>query len=316
MRDEVSLGGKKNSNLQAAKNAKNDEFYTRIEDIENELHHYKSHLKDKVVICNCDDPEWSNFWKHFYAKFDDYGLKRLIATHYAQNANETSGVLECVDISRNEDGTPHVNKYELQGDGDFRSDECVALLDQADIVITNPPFSLFREFIGLLMEKNKQFLVIGNMNAITYKDVFRHIKDNRLWLGITSPKRFWLPLSDVRRPSKEVKQFGNICWFTNLIHKRRNESLILFREHHGNEGDYPTYDNYAAIDVSRTENIPKDYAGAMGVPISFLPKYNPTQFELLGHVGSVAADGQYSLANAIYIKGTKKFKRIIIRKIT
>lgn len=302
----------KNANLHAAKSAKNDEFYTRIEDIENELQHYARHLKNKVVFCNCDDPEWSNFWKHFHAKFDDYGLKRLIATHYAQDTDESAGVLECVDVSRNEDGTPHITKYKLQGDGDFRSPECLELLAQADIVITNPPFSLFREFVALLMEKRKKFLVIGSMNAITYKDLFGHIRDNRLWLGITSPKRFYLPVEGARKPSKEFKQFGNICWFTNLPHKRRNSPMILFRKHLGNEASYPSYDNYAAIEVSRTENIPDDYMGAMGVPISFLSKYNPDQFEILGIDRYI--EGNATPNKRFTIGGSEVYARIVIKR--
>lgn len=298
----------KNANLHAAKSAKNDEFYTRIEDIENELKHYARHLKNNVVFCNCDDTEWSSFWKHFHDKFDDYGLKRLIATHYAHDTNESAGVLECVDVSRNADGTPLVKKYRLQGNGDFRSPECVSLLEQCDIVITNPPFSLFREFVVLLMEKRKKFLVIGSMNAITYKDVFKYIKGNQIWLGITSPKRFYLPQANVRKPSKEFKQFGNICWFTNLAHKRRNESLILFREYHGHEKYYPTYDNYAAIEVSRTENIPMDYMGAMGVPISFLSKYSPEQFEIVGTEKTIDVGG------TLFVNKIGVFKRLIIKR--
>lgn len=316
----ASISTKKNTNLHMARTAKNDEFYTRIEDIENELKHYAKHLKGKVVFCNCDDPEWSNFWKHFYAKFDDYGLKRLITTHYTQQEEGgISTILECVDITRNPDGAPMIKKYNLKGDGDFRSEECVGLLEQSDIVITNPPFSLFREFVGLLMEKKKKFLVIGNMNAITYKEVFKHIKDNQIWMGITSPKRFYLPLPNERRPGKEFKKFGNICWFTNLIHKRRNEPLILFREYKDHEKEYPNYDNYAAIEVSRTENIPVDYIGVMGVPISFLVKHNPEQFEVIGMSANGIVPEEMKLThfkkhNEPYISSKKIYQRLFIKR--
>lgn len=225
-----------------------------------------------------------------------------------------------MDVSRNADGKPQVKKYQLQGDGDFRSEECVALLDEADIVITNPPFSLFREFIDLLTEKGKSFLVIGSMNAITYKDVFGHIKNNRLWLGRTNPKKFLLPLADARKPGKEMKQFGNICWFTNLPHNARNEPLILCDQYSGSETKYPKYDNYDAIEVSRTDAIPIDYLGTMGVPISFLSKYSPHQFDIVGMSanGLVPAEMKkphFKKHNEPYILGKRIYQRIFIKRI-
>lgn len=255
-----------NSSLHAARAAKNDEFYTQISDIEKELRHYKDHLKGKVIFCNCDDPEWSNFWRHFTLKFEDYGLAKVVATHYAQG--QPSYKLEFTGKDQPVVRTP------LQGDGDFRSDECVEILKSADIVITNPPFSLFREYIAQLVEHKKKFLVIGSQNAITYKETFKLIRNNQLWLGITKPKEFG-------QPDGTLKVFGNIGWFTNLAHDRRNEELLLYRTYAGNESAYPRYDNYDAIEVSRVTEIPSGYEGAMGVPITFLEKYNPDQFEII-----------------------------------
>lgn len=260
-----------NTSLHAAKKAKNDEFYTQLYDIENELKHYKEHFRGKVVFCNCDDPDWSSFWVYFQEGFEHLGLARLIATHYSQG--KSSYKLE-FDGRRSADGKPIVRQTDLEGDGDFRSAECVELLKEADIVVTNPPFSLFREYVGQLVEHGKQFLVIGSQNAITYKETFKLIRENRLWLGNAKPKQF-------KQPDGSIKTFGNICWFTNLPHNKRNEELILFRIYAGNEHRYPKYDNYDAIEVSKVVDIPADYPGAMGVPITFLDKYNPEQFELI-----------------------------------
>lgn len=257
---------KKNSNLHKAKQAKNDEFYTQLNDIENELKNYKSHFKDKVIFCNCDDPDWSNFWLYFSINFNSLGLKKLISTHF--ESNKPSYKLEM-----NEYG--ETIKTDLTQNGDFRSPECIELLKEADIVVTNPPFSLFREYVAQLIEYDKKFLVIGSNNAITYKEIFKLIKDNKLWLGTTNPKKF-------KQPNGEMKNFGNINWFTNLEHSKRNEEIILYKTYQGNEADYPKYDNYDAIEVSKVKDIPIDYEGAMGVPITFLDKYNPSQFEILG----------------------------------
>lgn len=256
-----------NGSLHAARAVKNDEFYTQISDIEKELLHYKDHLKGKVVFCNCDDPEQSNFWLHFKLKFEEYGLAKLIATHYAKG--ETSYKLEF-----DGGGRPWV-RTPLQGDGDFRSEECVEILKSADIVITNPPFSLFREYVAQLVEHNKKFLVIGSQNAITYKEIFKLIRNNQLWLGVKKPTKFG-------QPDGTVKVFGNIGWFTNLSHNRRNEKLTLYSRYAASEHLYPKYDNYDAIEVSRVNEIPLDFEDAMGVPITFLEKYNPEQFEIVG----------------------------------
>jgi hypothetical protein len=281
----ASDSGASNNSLHAAKRAKNDEFYTQLTDIEKELHHYKSHFKGKVVFCNCDDPEWSGFWKYFKLNFKHLGLKKVVATHYAYGSQsyklEYSGLGDPVE-------TP------LMGDGDFRSAECLEILKEADLVVTNPPFSLFREYVAQLMEHDKRFLIIGSNNAITYKETFKFIKDNRLWLGATAPKAFG-------QPDGSLKKFGNIGWYTNLPHKKRNEELILFRPYAGHEGQYPKYANYDAIEVSKVADIPTDYAGHLGVPITFLDKYNPDQFEIVGssrtlgtRMSEVAEKGAYS----------------------
>lgn len=261
----------KNNNLHAAKTAKNDEFYTRFDDINFEInlaeHGYRPFFKDKVVYCNCDDPEESNFWKFFKARFNGLKLKKLISTHYDQEG-KSSYKLEY-------DGE-RVVKTELEGNGDFRSPECVELLKESDVVVTNPPFSLFRDFIGLLMEYNKKFAIIGNMNAITYKEVFPLIKENKIWLGYSQPKIFI-------QPDGSEKKFGNILWYTNLDIPKRHEPMLLgWKFEKGLEmGIYQKYDNYDAYNVDKVCQIPRDYDGVLGVPITFLDKYCPEQFEIL-----------------------------------
>ena len=250
-----------NGNLNKAKAAKNDEFYTRLEDIEKELKHYTEHFKGKVVYCNCDDANRSNFFKYFSTNFQKLGVKKLIATGYKENG---TGV---VAIQKGND----IDIYD--GNGDFRSEECIEFLKEADIVVTNPPFSLFREYVVQLMQYGKKFLIIGNKNAITYKEIFPYIKNNELWLGITSVK-------DFIQPNGEIKKFGNICWFTNLEHSKRNEELILYK--HYSPTEYPKFENYNAIEVSKVAEIPMDYGGVCGVPISFLDKYCPNQFRIVG----------------------------------
>ena len=261
----------KNNNLHAAKTAKNDEFYTRFDDINFEInlaeHGYRPFFKDKIVYCNCDDPEESNFWKFFKARFNGLKLKKLISTHYDQEG-KSSYKLEY-------DGE-RVVKTELEGNRDFRSPECVELLKESDIVVTNPPFSLFRDFIGLLMEYNKKFAIIGNMNAITYKEVFPLIKENKIWLGYSQPKIFI-------QPDGSEKKFGNILWYTNLEIPKRHEPMLLgWKFEKGLEmGIYQKYDNYDAYNVDKVCQIPRDYDGVLGVPITFLDKYCPEQFEIL-----------------------------------
>lgn len=261
----------KNGNLNAAKAAKDDEYYTQIADIEKELKYYKKHFKDKVVFCNCDDPTWSEFWRYFHLNFEELGLKKLISTHY--DPKEATYKLEYT--GGNDTDIEVGKKTILTQNGDFRSEECIELLKEADICCTNPPFSLFRAFIGQLMEYKKKFIIIGNSNAITYKEVFPLLKDNKVWLGYNYVKEF-------KKPDGTIKKFGNICWFTNLDIDKRHEELILWKKYKGNEKEYPKYDNYNAINVNKLTDIPCDYEEIMGVPITFLDKHNPKQFELLG----------------------------------
>ncbi|MDA8000434.1 MAG: adenine-specific methyltransferase EcoRI family protein, partial [Alphaproteobacteria bacterium] len=299
-------GDARNRNLHQAKVAKKDEFYTQLADIEQELRHYKRHFGGKVVYCNCDDPTVSNFFKYFSFNFEKLGLKRLIATCY-KNTNaglfsrhdEERGLYLEYTGDKNGNRIPdpeEIAEMRLKGDGDFRSEECVALLKQADIVVTNPPFSLFREYVAQLVEHDKKFLVIGNLNAIINKRIFPLIKDNRLWLGnkptgtdmlFDVPKAFADQLlaskklgSGYKIINNVVKGRSQVVWFTNLKHEKRNEEIPLYKRYTTKE--YPKYDNYDAIEVGKVDNIPMDYAGVMGVPITFLGKYNPGQFEILG----------------------------------
>lgn len=294
-----------NKNLHQAKNAKKDEFYTQLADIENELKHYKDHFRGKTVFCNCDDPRVSNFFHYFSHRFESLGLKKLITTCYknqnmdlfSTHENEKAVMLE-YNGDKNGDKTPNAEEIgiiELQGDGDFRSAESIELLKQADIVVTNPPFSLFREYLDQLMEYDKKFIILGNMNAITYRDVFKYIKDDRLWLGpsITSGDReFQVPEDyEMKASGQRIDESGKkfirvkgVRWFTNLDHSKRHEELDLFKNYSAEE--YPRYDNYDAIEVSKTKEIPTDFSGVMGVPITFLDKYNPDQFEIMGMAAS------------------------------
>jgi len=287
-----------NKNLHSAKNAKKDEFYTQLQDIEKELKHYKEHFKDKTVFCNCDDPRVSNFFHYFSYNFESLGLKKLITTCYKnQDANlfsnhesEKAIFLEYTG-DKNSNRVPDLDeigiKY-LEGDGDFRSKESIELLKQADIVVTNPPFSLFREFVAQLIEYDKKFVIIGSYNAITYKEIFKLIKENKIWLGYgfsNGNAYFQTPhtkefANGVYNPETGLVKFRNVTWYTNLDHDKRHEDLILYKKYTPEE--YPKYDNYDAINVDKTKDIPYDYAGAMGVPITFLDKYNPEQFEIMG----------------------------------
>lgn len=277
----------KNNNLHKAKKEKNDEFYTHIDDINAELARYdKSLFKGKTVFCNCDDPRGSKFFAHFSSLFEVYGLKKLITTHYDNNGTGTYKL----EIDRDINGDGRIDQDDavetpINGTGDFRSPESIELLKEADIVVSNPPFSLFREYIAQLVEHGKQFLILGNNNAVTYKEIFPLIKDNKMWLGVNSNKTM-----EFRLPSHYEKwsriengvKFGNvpaISWFTNLPHSKRNEAIYLYKEY--NATDYPSYNNYDAINVDKVDDIPCDYDGYMGVPITFLTKYNPEQFEII-----------------------------------
>lgn len=323
MKTEI-VGKNLNNRMQLAKAGKKDEFYTQITDIEKELGHYKEHFKDKVVFCNCDDPEESNFWKYFSLNFEHLGLKKLIATHYEENKPSYKLEISC---DHNKDGK--INQFDtvrtpLTQNGDFRSPECVAILDEADIVVTNPPFSLFREYIAQLIEHDKKFLIIGNQNAITYKETFQLIMDNVIWTGVDNGGTKWFQVPDDYEIKTEsrikivdgVKYFsmGSIYWFTNLDTQKRHEDLTLYRTYQGHEDSYPKYDGYDAINIDRVDQIPLDYAGLMGVPITFVDKYNPKQFEILGLDRYI--DGNPTPGKRFTIDGKEKYARVVVRNIS
>jgi hypothetical protein len=292
-----------NKNMHAAKSAKNDEFYTQLTDIEKELRHYKDHFKDKVVFCNCDDPIKSEFWQYFENNFYHLGLKKLISTHY--DANKPTYKQELFRNTSGKVSQGDIIITNLTQNGDFRSPEAIALLEECDIVVTNPPFSLFREFIAQLDEYGKKFLVIGSQNAITYKETFKLIKDNKLWLGHGLVKSFM-------QPDGTMKTFGNICWFTNLDYPKRHENLLLYKTY--NPIDYPKYDNYDAINVDKVTDIPVDYDGVMGVPITFLDKWNPEQFEILDANDYRWNDKIGDLTARPFIDGKEIYRRILIKR--
>lgn len=309
-----------NASLHAAGVAKQDEFYTQYEDIQNELNHYEKHFRGMTVLCNCDDPFESNFCKFFLRNFNYLGLKRLICTSYHTSSVVGTQMSHFDDMDEalvpghgyvmdirevpmangrgvSDDDIDALLRSKkrgvkkLNGDGDFRSEECIEYLKQADIVVTNPPFSLFREYVALLMKYEKRFLIIGNQNNITYKEIFPLIQQNKIWLGWKfgdmafrvpdhyEPRstRFWVDES-----GKKWRSFGTICWYTNLDHDKRHEELVLYRKYYGHEEDYPHYANYDAINVDRVADIPCDYFEEMGVPITYLDKHNPEQFEIIG----------------------------------
>ena len=312
-----------NVNLSNAKRAKNDEFYTQLSDIENELKHYKNHFAGKVVYCNCDDARESNFFRFFQKKFNDYGLKKLITTSYNENGYGSVLVYEGDTNGNGKLDDNEVKVSELKGNGDFRSEECIELLKESDIVVTNPPFSLFRDYIATLVQYDKKFLVIGNQNAITYKEIFPLIKENKLWTGNNMVKTFRVPQvtnknCEVLPNGDIIAKFGSICWFTNLDIKKRHEEIILYKKY--NEEEFPKYDNYDAIEVSKVCEIPKDYDGIMGVPITFLYRYNPSQFEIVDPRGFTDIE-RLKLKNSMLIKdkdsainGKPTYARIAIRK--
>ncbi|HPY84557.1 MAG TPA: adenine-specific methyltransferase EcoRI family protein [Ruminococcus flavefaciens] len=348
--------------LSAAGQAKKDEFYTQLVDIEKELRHYKSHFKDKIVFCNCDDPYESNFFKYFAINFNHLGLKKLICTCYAgspvvytqlsmfgedekysEGKSEKKpykieithvddlngdGAVDLTDVDlllKSADGKPTL----LKGDGDFRSGECIELLKEADIVVTNPPFSLFREFVAILEKYQKQYLIIGNVNALTYKEIFPLIKENRLWLGASIhsgdrefrvPDNYPLNATGYRVDENGIKyiRVKGVRWYTNLDYSQRHEDLILYKTY--NPEEYPNFDNYKAIEIGKTSEIPCDYDGFMGVPITFMDKYSPDQFEI---IGATESEGK-GFSNGLWLEdskvaqplvgGEKKYKRIFVRR--
>ena len=327
-------------NLHKAKKAKKDEFYTQLPDIERELKHYKNHFKDKVVYCNCDDPRVSNFFHYFSYNFEKLGLKKLITTCYksqnmdlfSQNNSEEAIYLE-YEGDKNGNNIPDIEEIGinyLRGDGDFRSDECIELLKLADIVITNPPFSLFREYVSQLIEYEKSFIVIGNKNAITYKEIFKLIKENKIWIGNTPmgtdmlfdvSEDFAQKLISNKKEGSGYKIINGIVkaraqavWFTNLDISKRHEDLILYKKYNAEE--YPKYENFNAIEVSKTANIPLDFSGFMGVPITFLDKYNPNQFEIIGLANDKRLiDDAFVQGNEIYLdEQHKKFVGMVLKE--
>ena len=334
----------KNSSLNRALVAKEDEFYTQLPAIENELKHYRRHFKDKTVLCNCDDPFESNFFRYFALNFNRLGLKKLIATCYS-GSSITGTQLSLFGDDEEERRTPYKaivssvrdangdgstnmldiaelfrmgeNSIErLEGDGDFRSEECLELLDEADIVCSNPPFSLFREYVATLIEHDKKFVIIGSRNAITYKEIFPLLMENKMWLGYgfnRGDAYFKIPKERVRDFAPGVYDektglvhFRNCAWYSNLDIKKRHESLILVRKY--NPDDYPRYSNFDAIEVSKTGDIPCDYDGLMGVPITFMDKYSPEQFEIVGISSSLARPIKDCVEpDAEYAKGGPRF---------
>lgn len=315
----------KNSNLNKASKQKNDEFYTQRKDIETELRHYRAHFKNKTVYCNCDDPNSSQFVAYFLQNFEDLGLRRLLASCYQRTKEvEASAVLLDYRGERNASQPTSGSQYiqKLSGNGDFRSTEVLKNLKEADIVVTNPPFSLFREYVSQLIGHSKKFLILGHQNAITYKEIFPFIKSNQLWLGVDNggtkwfevPEDYDIPTESRKRIANGKKYFslGSIMWYTNLDNAKRHQNLQLNQEYHPVK--YPTYDNYEAIEVSRYTNIPKDFMGVMGVPITFLDKYNPDQFEILGCNRGVGQDPDGIFGRSSYLNGKETFKRLFIRR--
>ncbi len=284
-----------NKQLARAKETRNDEFYTQLTDIEKELRHYKQYFKGATIFCNCDDPEYSNFWIYFQLNFYEFGLKKLISTHYEKEKPSYKMEIVATDTDR-QIGIPDYVKTPLKQNGDFRSEECIEILKEADIVITNPPFSLFREYIAQLIEYNKKFIIIGNQNALHYKEVFPLFQQNKVWLGATNftggaaffigskdlydPKKMSNPKHAYIKDDKLYWRVNGVRWLTNLDIEKRHEVLPLYRTY--NKEDYPTYANFDAIEVDKVSEIPMDYYGYIGVPDNFLQKHNPEQFEIIG----------------------------------
>lgn len=289
-----------NELLQKAKKSKSDEFYTQLSDIESELQHYKSHFANKVVYCNCDDPRISNFFKYFALNFKELGLKKIISSCYRQQTrdlfntkeDENGFFYEYTGLEGDKINPSSTDLVYFNGDGDFRSSESIELLKKSDIVVTNPPFSLFREHVAQIVKFNKKFLIIGNVNAITYKEIFKLIKENKAWLGINLgrgvsgfivPEHYELYGTEARIDSygNRIVSPNNCLWLTNLDTLKRHEDIELTKKYFGNEEEYPKYDNYDGININKTQDIPSDYDGYMGVPITFLHKFNPDQFEII-----------------------------------
>lgn len=319
-----------NADLNKANRAKKDEFYTQLTDIEKEMRFYREHFRGKVVFCNCDDPEYSNFWLYFQLNFYELGLKKLISTHYEEE--KPSYRMDIVSNDSGEQcGIPDYVKTPLKQNGDFRSPECIEILKEADIVITNPPFSLFKEYIALLFKYKKKFIIIGNVNAITYKEVFPELMANNVWLGASihsGDRKFNVPDTyelnasgcGIDPDGKKFIRVKGVRWFSNLDYEERHEDIILYK--HYTPEEYPKLDNYDAIEVGKTAEIPCDYNGVMAVPITFIDKYNPDQFDILGATeseGKGFSNGLWDESSGIaqpLLNGKKLYKRIFIRRKT
>ena len=312
----------KNANLNKAGIAKEDEFYTKITDIEKELRYYREYLRGKIVFCNCDDPETSNFWLYFRLNFYELGLKKLISTHF--ETDRPSYKLEIISTDRDEQlGLPEYVKTPLGQNGDFRSPECIEILKEADVVVTNPPFSLFREYVNQLVEYKKKFIIIGRETAITNKDIFVYLRDGIMWLGYNSgDMEFMVP--DYYEPretryreenGQKYRSLGNIIWLTNIDIPKRHEDIIIYKSY--SPDDYQKFDNYDAINVNKIVDIPADYDGIMGVPITIFHKHNPEQFEIIGllagNIKGLAGIKSKSGKDGPYINGKLKFGRILVR---
>ena len=314
----------KNKNLNAAGKAKEDEFYTKISDIEKELKHYRSHFKDKIVFCNCDDPETSNFWRYFQLNFGFLELRKLIATHY-EKENPSYKIEYSMIPDDHGQYSLQVIQTKLEQNGDFRSPECIEILKEADIVVTNPPFSLFKEYITQLIEYDKKFIVIGRETSITNKSIWKYLKDNKIWLGYQNgDMEFIVP--DYYKPRKtryreengiKYRSLGNACWFTNLDILKRHEDLKIYKKF--DPDDYRMYDNYDVINVNKLTDIPDDYYEIMGVPITLIHKHNPEQFELIGllagNTKGLAGIPSKTGKDGPYIDGKLKFGRVLVRRI-
>ena len=317
----------KNNNLHTAKTAKNDEFYTMLTDIEKEMRYYKDFFKGKVVYCNCDDARESNFFKYFSLNFEFLGLKKLITTGYKSDGKGVVLVYEGDKNGNRRVDNEEIIVNELNGDGDFRSEECIEYLKECDVVVTNPPFSLFRQYVKQLMDYDKKFIIIGNNNALTYKDIFQLIKDNKIWLGINSNKtmEFSMPMSyekwDRIEGNRKYGKVPAISWFTNIENKKRTQPIDLYKRY--SFEDYPKYDNFDAINVDKVADIPMDYDGIMGVPITFLNNYCPSQFTIIDGCNRYLILDSFNINEKVRnehghccnINGTPKYFRVLIKKV-
>ena len=329
--------------LQKARKNKNDEFYTQLNDIEKEMRNYTIHFKNKVVLCNCDDPRVSNFFHYFSYNFEHLGLKKLITTCYKNqqidlfsNHDQERSIMLQYEGDKNKNKIPDIEEIGvnyLEGNGDFRSQECAEFLKSSDIVVTNPPFSLFRDYLSMLINYKKNFLIVGNWNAITYKEVFTLIKENKVWIGVNSNRNFsgfiipdHYPLQGtearIDKDGNRIVSTNNTCWFTNLDINKRHEEIILFRNY--DPKIYPEYDNYKAIEVSKIVDIPLDFDGVMGVPITFLNKYNPDQFKIVGAdfevkeglLPNIIKKNWTGKFDRAYLNGKRMYARLLIKRLT